>query len=309
MDIDTSCKFMGKTLAAPLIINAMTGGHPEIREINSNLARVAREVNVAMAVGSQRAALDDPEVRETFGVVREENPTGVILANLNAGCSPAEAKEAVAMIRADGLQLYLNAAQEVVMSEGETNFRGVLDRVAQVARELDVPVVVKEVGFGMERETVAALAAAGARYIDVGGSGGTNFAAIEGRRRGGVGSFLEGWGIPTASSLLEALSAVGRPAIIASGGVRSALDVLRVLICGASLAGMARPLLQLLVNESGAAVAGYIEDLIDDLKSMMLLVGARDLAALARRPLVVTGFTADWLEARGIDHHGYARRR
>ena len=278
-------------------------------DINRSLARVARQAGVAMAVGSQRAALDDPGVRETFAVVREENPGGLVLANLNAGCTLDEAREAVAMVHADGLQLYLNAAQELAMDEGEADFRGVLERVGQVVRGLEVPVVVKEVGFGLDREAVAALVKLGVRCIDVGGSGGTNFAAIEGRRRGRLGSYLEEWGIPTAASLLEALSAVGRPAIIASGGVRSALDVLRVMICGAALAGIARPLLQLLVKESSEAVARYIEDLIYDLKSMMFLVGARNLAALARCPLVVTGFTADWLDARGIDHHGYARRR
>ncbi|MEW5954311.1 MAG: type 2 isopentenyl-diphosphate Delta-isomerase [Bacillota bacterium] len=308
-EIDPSCSFMNKRLAAPLLINAMTGGHPEMLDINRSLARVARQAALAMAVGSQRAALDDPGVRETFAVVREENPGGLVLANLNAGCTLAEAREAVAMVKADGLQLHLNVAQELAMEEGEADFRGVLARVGQVVRELEVPVVVKEVGFGLDRETVAALVELGVRCLDVGGSGGTNFAAIEGRRRGRIGSYLEEWGMPTAVSLLEALSVAGGAKLIASGGVRNAFDAARALMAGAVLVGIARPLLQIIVHESEAAALGYIRELIDDLRSLMLLVGAWNLETLRRRPLVITGFTARWLETRGIDYHHYARRR
>ena len=163
-------------------------------------------------------------------------------------------------------------------------------------------------GFGIDRDTVAALVKLGARYIDVGGSGGTNFAAIEGRRRGRIGSFLEEWGIPTAASLLEALGVGGCAKFIASGGVRTAFDAARTLMAGAVMVGIARPLLQIAVHESEEAVFRHLQDLTDDLRGLMLLVGARNLDTLRRRPLVITGFTAQWLEARGVDCRHYARR-
>lgn len=306
--VDCSCIFMGKRLQAPLMINAITGGHARLAEINQGLARAAAATGIAMAVGSQRAALDDPNVRHTFTVAREENPDGVILANLSAQCSVDEAMQAVEMIGADGIQLHLNVNQELAMVEGDTDFGGVRDNIERLVKNLPVPVVVKEVGFGLSREVVTALYGAGVRYMDVSGRGGTNFVAIEGKRGGTGGAFLERWGIPTAISLLEALS-TGLPVkIIASGGLRTPLDMALALAAGATMTAMAGPFLKEVVEKGWDGLAARINDLIGGLRQVMMLTGAGDLDALSRKPLVITGFTAEWLKRRGVDVDVYARR-
>ena len=307
-EIDCSCVFMGKKLHAPLMINAITGGHAEVTEINRGLAKVAAATGIAMAVGSQRAALDDPDVRQTFAVAREENRKGLLFANLNALCTLEEANQAIEMIDADGIQLHLNVSQELVMREGETNFIGIRENIKQLVRNLPVPVLVKEVGFGLSREVVAALFEAGVCYIDVSGRGGTNFAAIEGRRGGVAGLHLKKWGIPTAISLLETMS-TGLPlAVVASGGLRSSLDIALALAAGASLTAIAGPFLKVLVEEGEDKLINLVEALISGLEQIMLLTGAANLLALKEKPIVITGHTAEWLQRRGIDIGLYACR-
>jgi len=306
--LDTSCSFMGKVLHAPLMINAITGGHADVLVINRELARAAAATGIGMAVGSQRAALDDPAVRETFTVAREENPQGLLLANLSAFCTLEDALEAVKMIDADGIQLYLNVSQELVMHEGEANFSGGLDNIRQLALNLPVPVLVKEVGCGMAMETVMALVNAGVRYLDIGGYGGTNFATIEGKRRGEYGAHLEQWGIPTAISLLEALNVDQRISVVASGGVRTAEDAAKALAVGASLVAQAGPFLRVLKKQGLDGLIKFINELIMGLSQVMMLTGAQHPADLAQKPLVITGFVAEWLKRRGIDIDCYARR-
>lgn len=307
MDIDTSTIFMGKRLQAPILINAMTGGHPQTTEINRQLAGAARRAGIAMAVGSQKAALEDPGVAYSYAVTREENPDGVILANLSASCTIDEAKAAVQMVAADGLQLYLNTPQELTMREGEPDARGVLQNISFIARKLPVPVVVKEVGFGLSRETVNALYQAGIRYMDIGGFGGTNFVAIEGLRKGERWSEMEGWGIPTAISLLEGLSLELPIFLVASGGLSSALDVVKSLVAGAGLSAMAGPFLRVLAEGAVDALDKWVDTLIYDVRKIMLMQGAANIAALKTRPLVITGFAAEWLNRRGVDIDKYAR--
>lgn len=306
--VDCSCVFMGKKLRAPLMINAITGGHAKVIEINQELARAAADTGIAMAVGSQRAALDDPEVRHTFAVAREENPDGVLLANLSAQCTPDEALEAIHMIKADGIQLYLNVNQKLTMREGDANFTGILDNIRQLVGILPVPIIVKEVGFGISRETVSSLYHAGVSYVDVSGRGGTNFAAIEGRRGGQDCVCLKQWGIPTAISLLEALSTSLPLAIIASGGLRTSVDMAAALAAGASLTAMAGPFLRELKSGGLQGLISFINNLIEGLQKIMVLTGAGDLKSFAQKPMVITGFTAEWLQRRGIDIDIYARR-
>ncbi|MCL6635678.1 MAG: type 2 isopentenyl-diphosphate Delta-isomerase [Peptococcaceae bacterium] len=308
-EVDTSVSFLGKRLEAPLLINAMTGGHPAVKEINRSLARVARESGIAMAVGSQQAALDDPRVRDTFTVARDENPGGVLLANVSAATPPELVAGAVEMIRADGVQLHLNAAQELLMTEGERSFKGVLANIERVVSQSAVPVVVKEVGCGLSRDTVAELSMAGVRYVDTGGRGGTSFAVIEMLRSGREDADCwSGWGIPTAASLIE-IAGAGLPVfIIASGGLASGLDVARALALGAGLAGMAGHLLKVLLEQSEGALLERVNTLIGDLRRAMLLTGSRNLRELAAKPVVITGKTAEWLTRRGVDIGQYARR-
>lgn len=307
--VDLSTELLGRRLAQPVIINAMTGGAPGVGAINRDLARVARALGLAMAVGSQRAGLEDPAVAETYSVVRAEHPDGLVLANLGAGASVADARRAMAMVQADLLQLHLNAPQELVMPEGDRDFCGQLDAIA-AAVAAGLPVLVKECGFGMSRETAARLHAAGVRAVDVAGRGGTNFARIEAQRAGApLDPGLEAWGVPTAASLLEVLDArLPGLQVVASGGVRHGTEAAAALAAGAAAAGLAAPVLQALHRGGVDGCRAYLEQVLAALRAAVALAGARSLAELRQKPLVVRGETAAWCLARGVETTGYARR-
>lgn len=181
-DIDVSTTLMGIKLSFPLLINAVTGGALDVTNMNRKIAEFAKEVQLPMAVGSQYVAIANNEVLESFQVVRQVNPNGVIFANLGAYTSVDDAKRAVNMIRADALQIHLNVAQEIFMSEGDRHFDGYLAKIAAIVEAVDVPVIVKEVGFGIAKEQAIALSNIGVNAIDIGGTGGTNFLAIEAAR-------------------------------------------------------------------------------------------------------------------------------
>ena len=295
-DIDLSCRWLGKTLAAPFIINALTGGPPETTAINAALARVARRTGIALAVGSQKGAVENKEWRASFTIVRRENPDGLILANIGAGNPPAMAAEAADMITADGLQVHLNAAQELVMPEGDRSFRGWLDNIRDLVNTLEVPVIAKEVGFGLSREAARRLYHAGVRILDVGGRGGTNFAAIENRRRERQITALARWGLPTAVSILE-IKDLGLPVeIVATGGIRHAMDAARALALGARIVGVAGYFLKILLEEGEEILTQEILHWQEDLKRICLLTGCATPAELASSPIVITGQTRAWLE-------------
>ncbi len=309
-EVDLTVKFAGKTLAAPLLINALTGGNPQILPINQGLAGVARECGIAMAVGSQTIALEDPAAEESFRIVREENPAGVILANVGALTPMAQAVRAVEMIQADALQVHLNVAQELAMFEGDREFRGILANLKQIAEQSPVPVMVKEVGFGLSRETVVRLAETGVQWVDLGGQGGTNFIAIESKRGNPLfGPSLETWGIPTAVSLLETADLKLPLGIVATGGIRTALDTAKVLAVGADLAGMAGSVLRILVQESAEALQLFFQQFLYELRCIYLMMGARNLTELRQKPVVILGKTREWLAERGIDTARYAQRK
>ncbi|MFZ5648019.1 MAG: type 2 isopentenyl-diphosphate Delta-isomerase [Bacillota bacterium] len=307
-EVDLSVDFMGKRLEAPLMINAITGGHPETMKINRDFAIAARKTGVAMAVGSQKAALEDRTVAETYTIAREENPDGVLLANLSATCTPREASMAVEMIMADGIQVHFNVPQELVMDEGDPDFDMVLPNIKKLVDTADFPVIAKEVGFGMSREAMLNLYRSGVRIMDIGGRGGTNFIYIENARKGHHNKELEEWGIPKAVCLFEGLDLGLDVDIIASGGLRTSLDMAKALAAGAKMVAMARPFLEVLTRGSLGALIDFIEDLKRGLLRYMVMAGARDISGLGRAPLVVTGHTAQWLTRRGVDLNAYARR-
>ncbi|MEG6616563.1 type 2 isopentenyl-diphosphate Delta-isomerase [Peptococcaceae bacterium 1198_IL3148] len=311
-DIDTSCQFLSKKLSAPILINAMTGGHPAVTEINRSLAKAARQAGIAIALGSQRAALEDISVANTFKVVREENPDGVVIANLSAGCSLAEAQRAVEMVQADAIQLHVNVPQELAMPEGDREFKGILANVAEIANQLPVPVIIKEVGFGMSRETVSQIYQTGVRIVDISGSGGTNFIAIEeGRHNDCVTDYagdISDWGIPTVISIIEAMETDLPLVVVASGGVRSSHDIAKSLALGARVAGISRPLLQTLMDKGEEQLNQHVRQLIIGLRKIMLMCGAANVAELANVPAIITGQTSQWLRVRGIDINKYAQK-
>ncbi|WP_269432432.1 type 2 isopentenyl-diphosphate Delta-isomerase [Gordoniibacillus kamchatkensis] len=295
-------------LSSPIFINAMTGGAAETEAINRELAVVAREKGLAMAVGSQMSALKNKEVAPSYKIVRKMNPDGIVFANLGSEATVDQAREAVDMLEANALQIHLNVMQELIMPEGDRDFRRALERIAAIVERLAVPVIVKEVGFGIMAEGAAKLKAAGVPIVDVAGSGGTNFAAIENARRASSLDWLNDWGHPTSVALLETLTVYEPGSVIASGGIATSEDIVRALCLGASAVGVAGAFLRVLQMDGTEAALRRADELHDGLKLMMTALGASTVPELWRRPVVVGGETAAWCAARGIDTAAYARR-
>lgn len=296
-------------LSSPIFINAMTGGGGErTLNINRRLAQVAKETGIGLAVGSQMAALKNNEERLTFEVVREENPNGIIFGNLGSEANVDQARAAVDMIQADGLQIHLNVVQELTMPEGDRNFRGMLTRIERIVNQVNVPVIAKETGFGISKESVEALFSVGVSAVDVSGFGGTNFAVIENQRRTNTYSFFESWGNPTAASIIEANEkSAGRP-IIASGGIQSSLDVAKCLALGASAVALAGRMLRSLTEHGQEYLITEVAQLNDDLKVIMTALGKTSVEELKTSPLIISGDTWHWLNERGINTKKYSQR-
>lgn len=300
--IDTTTTVGRLTCAWPIVIGAMTGGHSDAERVNAALARIAARCELAMAVGSQRAALDPCGERRSFEVVREENPNGVVLANLSASCTPREASEAVRMIGADGIQLHLNGLQELLMPEGNHAVGSLVEDIAAIADALEIPVFVKEVGFGMTGRTARRLEDAGIAAVDIAGRGGTSFASIEASRAATTGArdAFGDWGTPTAVSLVEVVRAVDSIDVIAGGGLRDGHDVLKALVVGARAASLAGGFLVTLVRDGEEALAAQVEAVQRELRVGMAALGVHTIAGLRDREYVVTGDTAAWLTQRGV---------
>lgn len=284
--LDTHTLFLGRWLDAPLLISCMTGGTAEAGVINRNIAAAAQACGVAVGVGSQRAAIEDPSLAWTFQV-RELAPDVPLLANLgavqlNRGYGLDECRAAVDMIGADALVLHLNVLQEAIQPEGDTDFRGLVDRIAQVAAGLHVPVIVKEIGCGISGPVARRLQEIGVRFVDVAGLGGTSWARIESRRApdAQLGERFAGWGIPTPDAIRQ-VSAIQGITVIGSGGVRTGIDVAKALALGASIAGLAHPFLAP-ARESAAAVEDSVRRIVRELRVAMLCSGAGDVDALGR---------------------------
>jgi isopentenyl-diphosphate delta-isomerase len=317
--IDLSTTVFGHKFAAPLIAGAITGGTQEATKINATIAEAVEELGLGMGIGSQRAAIEDKKLEKTFSVARKKAPTAFLIANIGGaqlidGYGLREVKKAVEMIEADAIAIHLNALQETAQPEGQTNFEGILEKISEIADELDTPVIAKETGAGIAAEEAKKLEAAGVKGTDVSGAGGTSFAAVEYYRARGqwnsfqrrLGEVFWDWGIPTVVSIVEVSQTVSVP-VIASGGIRNGVDVAKALALGASLASFSQPILQ-------AAVKGVKETcdtlslLINEFKNAMFLVGADTVQDLQRSPIVVTGKTSEWLRMRGFNIEGYARR-
>jgi isopentenyl-diphosphate Delta-isomerase len=308
--IDLQTAVAGIKLSSPIILNAITGGAHDVLDVNRQLAIVARICNIPIAVGSQTAAIEDAAVRETFCVVRQENPQGVVIANLGASANCEAARHAVEMIDANILQIHLNVAQELAMHEGDRDFQGYAEHIKAITSFVSVPVIAKEVGFGIAQEQAKQLVGLGISGIDIGGQGGTNFAAIETARSPHMhASFLDTWGIPTACSLVEVVNAVGSKIdIIASGGIRTAADIVKALALGANAVGIAAPCLRILSMQGLDALITYIKRLQHEVRCIMLLTGAQSIPALRTKPVLIGGQTAHWLYSRGINIEQFARR-
>lgn len=319
-EIDLSTTVFNHTFSAPIIVEGMTGGTERALEINAAIAQAVEELGLGMGVGSQRVAIEDPTLEKTFNIARKKAPNAFLIANLGCpqlakGYGVREATKAVEMIEADALAIHLNPLQEAVQPEGETDYRGILEKIGELVNSLAFPIIAKETGAGIAAEEAKMLQAIGVAGIDVAGAGGTSWAAVEyyrARKQGNhpaqmLGEALCDWGVPTVISLVEVVQSVSLP-VIASGGLRSGEDLAKAIALGASLTGMAWPALAPALKGS-AEVKRMLSLMIDHLRSAMFLVGADSVQKLKVSPVVLMGKTAEWLSARGFRPEIYARRK
>jgi isopentenyl-diphosphate Delta-isomerase len=292
--VDTHLELFGRSLKAPLLISSMTGGTSEAQRINRRLAEAAAASGVAIGVGSQRAALERAELAASFQV-RRYAPNALIFANLGAvqlnyGFGVDECRRAVDMIQADALILHLNPLQEALQTDGNIDFSGLARKITEVCRQVGVPVVVKEVGWGISERSARLLAKSGVKAIDVAGAGGTSWSQVEMHRapnafmRQLAASFV-GWGIPTAESIGIVRQAAPRLTIFASGGLRDGIDVAKCIALGATLCGMAGPFLKAAAH-SRERLFDAIRVIHQQLRVTMFSVAAADLRALQHTPLM-----------------------
>ncbi|MBX3030232.1 MAG: type 2 isopentenyl-diphosphate Delta-isomerase [Chloroflexi bacterium] len=309
-DIDLGAELLGHRLRLPLVIAGMTGGHPMARDLNADLARAAERHAIAMGLGSQRAALRDPSVANTYSVARDVAPDAVLLANVGVSqlidqrgeraLGASELRDAVAMIRANALVIHLNYLEESVQPEGQRRARGALEAIAAAVRTVDVPVVLKETGGGISREVAIRARDEGVAALDVGGYGGTSFASIEAERaaaagdmeRARLGETFAHWGIPTPASVAACADVLP---VIATGGLRSGLDAARAIALGATAVGIGRPMLQAAMVGDGA-LDRWIGAFEHELRTAVFLTGGRQARDLRSARRVVMGPTAVWLQ-------------
>lgn len=294
-EIDTSIKFLNRNVNFPLMINAMTGGTDLSGDINRDLAKVAKEFNIPMAVGSETIAFEDAEALKSFEVVREVINDGIVIANVNGHASVEDAKRAVEIVAADGIQIHLNPAQELAMSEGDRSFKNILSNIERIVSEINVPVIVKEVGFGLSKDVVEKLYNVGVRNVDISGHGGTNFFEVENLRNPNQDlSEMFSWGIPTALALIEARSLGHEDLnIISSGGIKNAMDIAKSIVLGASMVGISGEILTYLVHGGYEYTMQYIANLVYKTKMIMLLQGASSIAELQKVDYKLTGKLRD----------------
>lgn len=298
--VDLATTFLGKRLRLPLLISSMTGGTPEAQRINHHLAEGAQAAGIAMGLGSLRAALESPDLRSTASSavaatfrVRHLAPDILLLANLgagqlNAGFGIDECRRAVDLIEADALILHLNPLQEALLVDGDTDWRGLLAKIETICRRLQVPVVAKEVGWGISAPVARRLVDAGVAAIDIAGSGGTSWSQVEMHRapteeRRRLCAQFAGWGIPTAQALVEVRAALPGVPLIASGGLRTGIDLAKVLALGADLGGLAGPFLKA-ADVSAQAVADLAAEIAAALRIVLFCLGIPDVQALKGTP-------------------------
>ena len=315
--LDLSVDFLGKRLKAPFLIASITGGHPDTIPVNSALAAAAEELGVGIGVGSQRAAIDDPAQEESFRVVRDEAPNAFVYGNVGAaqirkyGVEGVE--KLVEMIDADALAIHLNFLQEAIQPEGDKDATGCLDTIREICSSLGTPVIIKETGAGISREDTLLLQKAGVSAIDVGGVGGTSWAGVEvyrARESGDsisehLGELFWDFGIPTVASIIESRVFLQ---IIATGGVRTGLDIAKSIALGASAASAALPFVGSALKGKEPVVS-ILSRMLDEFRTAMFLCGCANIQDLRNAPVVVTGWTLEYLGQRGFNVKDYSISR
>src|SRR5579864_421060 len=315
-EIDTSVTFLGHTLRYPIFISSLTGGHPDVLSSNRNLARAAERYGLALGVGSQRAAIVNPDVASSYAVTRQYAPNAFLIANIGApqlivqprhpAFTLEQVQRAIDMIGANALAVHMNSLQEAAQPEGDRRAVGEAAALKILTGQVAVPVIAKETGAGVCREQALLMRSCGVSAIDVGGAGGSSMSAMEAARsaaRGderthNIGQLYRDWGIATPIAVIEA--GVAQLPLISTGGVRSGLDMARALALGATLVGMGFPFLKA-ASESYEAVCELVETVIAELKVAMQLSGASTIAGLQQADVVVTGESREWLTLRGFE--------
>ncbi len=290
-DVDTSIEFVGKKVDFPIMINALTGGGEELSDINEDLARIAKFFNIPMAVGSQTIGIEEPECRSSFEIVRDiVGEEKVVIGNVSANVPVKYFLEAAEMINADAMQVHLNVSQELFMKEGDRDFNGLLENIVKMKKSYDKPVIVKEVGFGISKDVATRLFNSGIEYVDVAGSGGTNFIEIEDIRNFSTDfSDLYNWGIPTAKALIDCRTISNDLNIVSSGGIKTAQDVVKSLVLGADIVGIGGEILSYLMHGGFEAAKEYVESLIYKTKALMLMLGCKNTKELKKSEYILTG--------------------
>ena len=304
--IDLSTTVFGKKLESPLFISAITGGHPAAKEINKQLAIAAERYNIALGVGSQRAACEHPELEDTYTVVRENAPNCLLVGNIGAPQLNLVDK-AIEILDADILAIHLNPLQESIQPEGDLNAVGYVDMIKEITQSVDIPIIAKETGCGISAESAKLLESSGVDFIDIEGAGGTSWAAVETYRSDDkyFGELFWDWGIPTAVSTIEAVNACNIP-IISSGGIRDGLEAAKAIALGADAVGMALPFLKNCNSQD--MLNKFINRFNESLRIAMFLVGASNIEELKQTKLVIGGKTREWVNERGINTKIYSRR-
>lgn len=302
-DIDLSVSFLGKRLAAPLLITGMTGGTEEAATINRDLAAVAQELGIGFGLGSQRAMAEKPELAATYQV-RDVAPDALIIGNIGA-VQAAEygvsgVRELAEAVGADAMAVHLNPAQEMIQAGGDRDFRGALANIEMLVHDLGIPLIVKETGCGLSPQAARALARVGVEHVDVSGAGGTSWVAVE-RHRAPEGSVQQklgdefwDWGLPTAVSVHACARADLR--VVASGGIRSGLDIARAMALGASVGGMAAPVLRAQRSGGQQAARELLQTLIDSIRTALLLTGCLSIADLHTAPRHIAPPLRSWID-------------
>jgi isopentenyl-diphosphate delta-isomerase len=315
--IDTRARFLGHRFNSPLFIAAMTGGHCDTGVVNERLAKAAARSGIGMGVGSQRAALENPDLEGTFSVVRDVAPDAFIVANLGIvqlrehGIEWAD--RAISMVKGDAIAIHLNFLQEAIQPEGDHDATGCLEALRSLCEDFKYPVIIKETGSGISGRTAHAVFGAGVKAIDIGGWGGTSWAAIESiradesptagdKRLISLGKEFIDWGIPTVVSLCD-VSRTGGP-VIATGGLRSGIDIAKAVVLGADLSGMALPLLKPAI-ESEQSLYVAIDTIEHQLKVAMFLTGSRTIADLKSKHAIITGTTREMVDSIMEEYNGY----
>ncbi|MBN1801981.1 MAG: type 2 isopentenyl-diphosphate Delta-isomerase [Candidatus Lokiarchaeota archaeon] len=315
-DINLSCEFLGKSLSAPIIIGAMTGGTELTKKINVSLAKAAQKYRIPMMVGSQRVIIRHPETKESFSAVRKCAPDVPIVGNIGMAQVANSDKfeyieEIINNINANALAIHLNVIQELVQPEGDKAFSGTLDKIAELKDQIDIPIVIKETGCGISKEIAKKLFNIGIKYIDVAGVGGTSWIAVEYYRAKkhdikvnmDFGELFWDWGIPTAASIIEvnyASNGYTDRKIIGSGGIRNGIDIAKTIRIGADYAALARPFLMAALEGQGS-IDNFIDKIIGELRITMLLTGSKSIEELKKSPIVISSSLKGWLKERKVD--------